>query len=187
MLFMMSSSSSHLDSTNKISMLSLAHRSWIHLRRDFVELVASNIAMSPFPSLNHSHMSLTAASAAALRRRSPSWFSVSKNSAEGFGVALRRYWPTLKVFAVIESQCRYRTTAGTVSAGGWHSGPRDGLPFCAIKLLPRAGKPTMTTHMRVSSACTPTPLVLRWGCIKSPVGTLRMLAKKGPLVSMMAG
>lgn len=32
-------------------------------------------------------------------------------------------------------------------------------PFCAIKLLPLAGRPTMTTQMRVSSTCTPTPLV----------------------------
>lgn len=34
------------------------------------------------------------------------------------------------------------------------------LPFCAIKLLPLAGRPTITTHIRVSSTCTPTPLAL---------------------------
>lgn len=33
------------------------------------------------------------------------------------------------------------------------------LPFCAIKLLPLAGSPTITTHIRVSSTWTPTPLV----------------------------
>lgn len=51
-------------------------------------------------------------------------------------------------------------------------------PFWAIRLFPRAGKPTMTTQMRVSSACTPTPLVMALelplvlvaGRIKSPCG-----------------
>jgi len=48
------------------------------------------------------------------------------------------------------------------------------MPFCAIRLLPRAGKPTMTTHIRVSSACTPAPLVFLLGFTKSPAGTARM-------------
>jgi hypothetical protein len=57
------------------------------------------------------------------------------------------------------------------------------LPFCAIKLFPRAGKPTMTTHIRVSSACTPAPLVFLLGLTKSPVGTLRICGAKKPLAS----
>jgi hypothetical protein len=183
---MIKSSSSHFDSTNNVSMFSFVHRSSIHLRRDLVELVASRIAIRPFPSANHLHMSFTAASAAALRSRSPSGLVVSKNSAEGFGVAVRRYWPTLNVFAFIDSQCRYRTTTGFQCQQQLGScAKRHTLPFCAIRLLPRAGKPTITTHIRVSSAWTPTPLVFLCGCINSPVGTLRMLGEKTPLVSAM--
>lgn len=33
------------------------------------------------------------------------------------------------------------------------------VPFCAMKLFPRAGKPTITTQMRVSWTGTPTPLL----------------------------
>jgi hypothetical protein len=51
-----------------------------------------------------------------------------------------------------------------------------GSPFCAIKLFPLAGSPTITTHIRLSSICTPAPLVLELarvlliGLIKSPCG-----------------
>jgi hypothetical protein len=103
---MISSSSSHLDSTNNVSMFSATQRSCIHLRLLLVEFVASSIAIKPLPSANHLHMSLTAASAAAFLKRSPSGFDVSKNSADGFGVAVRRYWPTLKVLDLMDSQCR---------------------------------------------------------------------------------
>lgn len=103
---MMRSLSSHFDSTNSVAMFACSQRSWIHFRRFFVELVASSIAISPWPSSNHLSMSSTAASAACIRSRSPSGFDWSKNSAEGLGVAVRRYWPTLNAFAFIESQCR---------------------------------------------------------------------------------
>lgn len=45
----------------------------------------------------------------------------------------------------------------------------------------------MTTHIRVSSACTPAPLVFLLGLTKSPVGTARMLGVKTPLVPDMMG
>jgi hypothetical protein len=55
-----------------------------------------------------------------------------------------------------------------------------------MRLLPRAGNPTMTTHIRVSSAWTPTPLVFLFGFTKSPVGTARMFgANTRPLRSDM--
>jgi hypothetical protein len=107
---MMSFSSSHLLSTNSVSIPSAVQRSWIQRRRIFVEFVASRIAMTPLPTANHLTMSSTAASAAARRRRSPSGFEVSKKSAVGAGVAARRYEPTLKVLASMESQRRYRIT-----------------------------------------------------------------------------
>jgi len=43
----------------------------------------------------------------------------------------------------------------------------------------------MTTHIRVSSAWTPAPLVFLFGLTNSPVGTARMLGVKTPLVSDM--
>ena len=46
--------------------------------------------MTPSPESNHFIMSATAASAAACRRRSPSLLPVSKKSAVGLGVSLRR-------------------------------------------------------------------------------------------------
>jgi len=60
-------------------------------------------------------MSFTAASAAALRNRSPSVLEKSKKEAAGCGVAVRRYEPTLKHFALMLSQSRYRTTALAMS------------------------------------------------------------------------
>lgn len=41
----------------------------------------------------------------------------------------------------------------------------------------------MTTHIRVSSTCTPTPLVFLLGFTRSPVGTLRIWGAKKPLDS----
>lgn len=88
-----------------------SQRSWIQRLLSFVELVASSTATRPSLLLNHFIMSFTAASAAARRAFSPSWLVVSKKSADGLGVIVRRYCPTLNVFAVIESHPRYRTTA----------------------------------------------------------------------------
>src|ERR1700750_833810 len=110
MLLMVRVWSLHKLSTNSVSIFSREQRSWIHLRRDFVLFVASKMAMIPLSFRNHLTISVTAASAAARRNRSPSGFDVSKKAAEGFGVALRRYWPTLKVFAFIDSQRKYRIT-----------------------------------------------------------------------------
>ncbi len=110
MLPMMISSLSHFDSTYSVSILLASHCCLTHLRLAFVELVASNIATTPELRSNHLTISATAASAAACLSRSPTLFDVSKKSAVGWGVSARRYEPTLKVFAGMESQARYRTT-----------------------------------------------------------------------------
>ena len=55
--------------------------------------------------------------------------------------------------------------------------------------MPLAGKPTMTTHIRVSSTCTPTPLTLELGLVleagnmNSPWGDQAVLVRR---VSAMA-
>ena len=65
---------------------------------------------------------------------------------------------------------RWRTGAGA-----------EVLLLPAIRLLPRAGKPTITTHILVSSAWTPEPLVFLLGLIKSPVGMRLISGLKEPL------
>ena len=66
------------------------------------------------------------------------------------------------------------------------------LPFCAIKLLPLAGKPTMTTHIRVSSTCTPTPLTLELGLVleagnmNSPWGDHAVLVRRVSAIAVLA-
>lgn len=106
MLLMIRSSSSHLLSTNNVSMPSASQRSLIHRRRDLVLFVASKIPIVLPGERNQLHMSLTAASAAALRSLSPSLLLLSKNEAFGCGVFVRRYDPTLKHRARMLSQPR---------------------------------------------------------------------------------
>lgn len=106
MLPIMMSSLSHFDSTNSVSILLASHCCLTHFRRAFTELVASSIATTPALVSNHLTISATAASAAACLSRSPSLLEVSKKSAVGCGVSARRYEPTLKVFAGMESQAR---------------------------------------------------------------------------------
>jgi hypothetical protein len=66
------------------------------------------------------------------------------------------------------------------------------VPFCAIRLLPLAGKPTMTTHIRVSSTCTPTPLTLELGLvldagnINSPWGDHAVLVRRVSAIAVLA-
>ena len=64
----------------------------------------------------------------------------------------------------------------------WSTGAgAEVLLLPAIRLLPRAGKPTITTHILVSSAWTPEPLVFLLGLIKSPVGMRLISGLKLPL------
>ena len=80
---MITSSLSHLLSTNSVSIPSESQRSLIQRLRSLVEFVASRIAIRLSGDRNHLTMSLTAASVAARRKRSPSLLVKSKNDALG--------------------------------------------------------------------------------------------------------
>jgi len=146
MLLSTRSSLSQTLSTNMSLTPVSRHLSWIHRRRLRVEFVASRIATTPFSSLYHLIRSLKASWAASSRMRAPSALLGSKKDAGGWALPpSRRYCPTLKDFVGILSHVKYLDTAKS------HAHPQlRGLPFWAIYVFPRAGRPHMHT-----STCEP--------------------------------